>query len=110
MEWNNDCLQRHQIRMVRLPNDGVDPSGLHGPCRVFRLGRPLDIAELRDMPEELQRMYLQRLRRWGGTEESVIVMLGSSREELIALLKRHRVVLDKPNPTAWADFIGAERG
>lgn len=109
-EFDYDCLQRHQVCVVRMPSDGVDPSRMHGPCRVYRLGRPMDLAELEEMPDDLQRTYLRRLREWGGTEETVAAMLGASPEELRLLLNRCRVVLDRPNPTAWSDFVNRGKG
>ena len=110
MELDYDCLQKHRIRLIRMPSDGVDPSQLHGPCRVYRMGRPMDLAELRSMPEDLQREYLLRLRQRGGTEETAAAMLGTDPVTVRMLLKRHRVVLDRPNPTAWADFTGCGKG
>lgn len=105
MELKYDCLQRHQVAVVRLPSDGVDPSRLHGPVRVYRLGRPMDLMSLNEMPPELQRMYLERLRQQGGSPETAASMLGATAEELTSLLQRHHVVLDRPNPTAWSDFV-----
>ena len=104
MELHSDHLLRHQVRIARMPSDGVDPSQLHGPCRVYRLGRPMSLMEWKEMPADLQKLYLQRLRQWGGTEKTVAAMLGTTPEEVRLLLRRHRVVLDRPNPTAWSDF------
>ena len=105
MELNYDRLQRHQVRMVRMPSDGVDPSQLHGPCRVYRLGRPISLMEWKQMPADLQKLYLERLRQRGGTDDAVAAMLGTTEEEVRLLLKQYRVVLDRPDPTVWSDFV-----
>ena len=103
-EFNYDCLQRHQVCVVRMPSDGTDPSSLNGPCRVYRLGRPMEFSELISMPEDLQKLYLTRLRQRGGTEETAAAMLHTTRSRLRDLLLHHRVLLDRPDPAAWAAF------
>ena len=105
MEFDYDCLQRHQIRVVHLPSDGVDPARLSGPCRVYRLGRPMDLAELNEMPRELQKLYLQRLRQHGGTVDTAAAMLGLSPAALSKQLRSLGVALDRPDPKAWSSFV-----
>ena len=110
MEFDHDCLQTNKTLAVRLPSDGVDPSSLHGPCRVYRLGRPMRLDQLEAMPADLQRRYLRRLRQCGGSEETVRAMLQAAPEQMERLHTRHRVAFDRPNPTAWAAFCAGERG
>ena len=109
-EFNYDCLQRHQVCVVRMPSDGTDPSSLNGPCRVYRLGRPMEFSELISMPEDLQKLYLTRLRQRGGTEETAAAMLHTTRSRLRELLLHHRVLLnqaDTPERLASARELGA---
>ncbi len=93
-----------------MPSDGVDPSLLNGPCRVYRLGRPMELTELMAMPQELQRMYLNRLRERGASEETAAEMLGISPAQMGQLLRCCRVALDRPDPEAWADFLHRGKG
>lgn len=89
--------------IIRLPSDHLDMESLHGPCRTYHLGKPLTLAQLEAMPEDLQLRYLRQLRRRGGSCDSVGKMLGLAPGQLSA---RWQVRFDKPNPTAWANFLG----
>lgn len=86
---------------VRLPNDTVPPERLDGPCRTYRLGRPMKLRELEKLPPDLQRSYLRRLRHAGATRKNVSKMLGISQAKVDAMGVR----FDKPDPEAWADFM-----
>jgi len=88
--------------IVRLPSDHMASEKLHGPCRTYRLGKPLTLVELEDMPKDLQLRYLRQLRHKGGSCDSVGKMLGLAPGQLSA---RWQVRFDKPNPTAWAAFV-----
>ncbi|MBP3634155.1 MAG: hypothetical protein J6J43_06250 [Oscillospiraceae bacterium] len=85
---------------IRLPNDRLGHT-LNGPCRTYRLGRPMTIRELEAMPRDLQILYLRRLRRMGGCAESVGEMLGV----LPARLSQWGVCFDRPDPKSWAAFL-----
>ena len=87
---------------IRLPNDRTSIGTLSGPCRTYRLGRPMKLAELEAMPRDLQLAYLRRLRHRGGTQDAVGEMLGVPP----ARLNRWGVRFDRPNPTTWAAFLG----
>ena len=118
-EFEYDCLQKKRIgnnafrrvglrRAVTLPSDSLDPAALqlrNGPCRTYRLGRPMNLAQFEAMPEDLRRAYLRRLRQRGGTEETVGRMLGISPRVMQQLLRQYRVRLDQPDPRAWAAFL-----
>ena len=118
-EFDYDCLQkavvgrsaRHRVRAgrtVTLPSDQLDDLALslrNGPCRTYRLGRPMTLAEFEAMPEDLRRDYLRRLRKRGGSESDVERMLGIDR----GLLRQYRVRFDRPDSAAWAAFV-ADRG
>lgn len=86
---------------IRLPSDRVPACALCGPCRTYRLGRPMKLAELESMPRDLQLAYLRRLRHRGGTKDAVGKMLGVSP----ARLDRWGVRFDRPDPAAWAEFL-----
>lgn len=107
MEWNYDCLMGGG-RKVRLPNDGVDPATLHGRCRSYFLGRPMTLRQLEDMPGDLQRAYLRRLRQRGGSQEEVLRMLRATPEQLRRLQEQYHVSFDCPDPKQWADFCRGE--
>ena len=116
-EWNDDYLQepmmgrrlRDPVRAgqpVKLPSDCLDPATLerrNGPCRTYRLGRPMRIVEFSEMPADLQRSYLRRLRLRGGSESDVERMLGVAPGRL----RRYRVAFDRPDPEAWALFLAS---
>lgn len=87
--------------LVRLPHDRIGTAGLSGPCRTYRLSRPMKLWELEAMPRDLQLAYLRRLRDFGGTSQTVGEMLGVPP----ARLDRWGVRFDKPDPTAWAAFL-----
>lgn len=87
--------------LVRLPHDKTGTAGLSGPCRTYRLNRPMQFWELEAMPRDLQLAYLRRLRNFGGTRETVGEMLGVPP----ARLDRWGVRFDRPDPTAWAAFL-----
>ena len=117
-EFEYDCMQKTwtarsarrrvgQRRAVTLPSDGLNPLELqrrNGPCRIYRLGAPMTMAEFTAMPRDLQRTYLRRLRQKGGSEKAVEAMLGISRQDLRQLLEREHVALDQPDPAAWKAF------
>ena len=108
-EFDYDVLQTETLAhwgwsepSIRLPNDGTSQAALNGPCRVYRLGKPMKLQELEAMPQDLQLAYLRRLRRAGATKAAVGRMLGVSP----ALLdRRWRVRFDMPDSTAWAAFL-----
>ena len=68
-EFEYDCLQKKRTaysarlrvgarRAVSLPSDSLNPAELqsrNGPCRVYRLGAPMDIEQFDAMPQDLQR-------------------------------------------------------
>lgn len=121
-EFEYDCLQKKLLgrsawrrvgarRGVTLPSDSLDPRQLeqrNGPCRVYRLGRPMTYKQFEAMPRDLQRAYFQRLRQRGGSEEAVQRMLGVSRRRLRQLQDRHHVTFDQPDQQAWRAFLGEE--
>ena len=133
-EFEYDCLQKklvalsaqHRVgrrRQVTLPSDRLNEAELarrNGPCRIYRLGRPMKLAEFEAMPPDLQRDYLRRarcppvrclrLRQRGADDASVSRMQGIGRQRVQALRTRHRVDFDRPDPAAWKDFLGEENG
>ena len=88
--------------LIRLPSDNAAAETLHGPCRTYRLGKPITLQELEAMPKDLQLQYLRALRRRGGSSTSVSRMLGTTPAQLSL---RWNVCFDQPNPTAWAAFL-----
>ncbi len=118
-EFEYDCLLKARIarsarrrlgqrKAVTLPSDGLSALELqsrNGPCRTYRLGAPMTMAEFSAMPRDLQRAYLRRLRQRGGSEKTVETMLGVSRQELRQLLAREHVALDRPDQEAWEAFL-----
>lgn len=118
-EFDYDCLQkkvtgrsaRNRVRAgrtVTLPSDHLDDAALalrNGPCRTYRLGKPMSLAEFETMPEDLRRAYLRRLRQQGGSESDVERMLGVGHGRL----QRYRVLFDRPDGAAWAAFLSRGR-
>lgn len=118
-EFELDCMQKLQTarsarrrvgakRTVSLPSDNLNPAELqrrNGPCRVYRLGAPMDIQQFEAMPRDLQRTYLRRLRLRGGSAEGVRAMLGISPQQMQQILARTRVTLDQPDQAAWDEFL-----
>lgn len=118
-EFEYDCMQKKLLgrsawrrvgarRGVTLPSDALDPRQLeqrNGPCRVYRLGRPMTMSQFEAMPRDLQRAYFQRLRQRGGSEEAVGRMLGIGRRRLRQLQERCRVEFDRPDQAAWRAFL-----
>ena len=90
-------------QLIRLPSDNAPAETLNGPCRTYQLGKPICLQELEAMPKDLQLRYLRRLRQAGGSCDMVSHMLGISPAQLSS---RWNVRFDKPNPTAWAAFLG----
>ena len=88
---------------IRLPSDRERTETLNGPCRTYRLGIPMKLRELEKLPEDLQLLYLRRLRCAGASADAVGRMLGISSRRLG---ERWRVRFDRPDPTAWAAFLG----
>lgn len=117
-EFDYDCLQKKWIarsarqrvglrRTVTLPSDSLtqpELDKLNGPCRVYRLGRPMRIREFCLMPMDLQRMYLQRLRQRGGSRRAVSEMLGITERQLGELQRLTGVEFDQPDEEAWRAF------
>lgn len=96
---------------VTLPSDQMDPAQLaarNGPCRVYRMSRPMTIRQFEAMPQDLQRAYLLRLRQRGGSEAAVRRMLGIGRRRFQQLQTRHSVCFDRPDTAAWRRFLGEE--
>lgn len=87
---------------IRLPSDLARTEALNGPCRTYHLGKPMKLQELEAMPRDLQIAYLRRLRRVGGSADTVGRMLGMSPGRLG---ERWDVRFDRPDPTAWAAFL-----
>lgn len=87
---------------MRLPSDGMTPARLNGPCRTYRLGVPMKLSQLEAMPEDLQRMYLRRLRRSGATQEAAAKMLGGSPAHL---QRKFLLQFDQPDAAAWEAFL-----
>ena len=117
-EFEYDCLQeernnrrypgrqKHAV-MVRLPCDNLKPEELErrsGPCRTYRLGRPMNMAEFHALPADLRKLYLRRLRQRGGSESDVEQMLGAKQGSL----RHYRVRFDRPNQEAWRAFLRSE--
>lgn len=121
-EFEYDCLKKKQVarsarrrvglrKRVTLPSDHLSTSQLaarNGPCRVYRMGRPMTIRQFEAMPRDLQQAYLQRLRQRGGSEAAVGRMLGVGRQRLRQLQTQHRVCFDRPDAVAWSRFLGEE--
>lgn len=114
-EFDYDYLQEEEAeeknprgvgsgRLVMLPSDYLDSAALqrkNGPCRTYRLGRPMGAAEFEDMPGDLQTAYLRRLRLRGGSERDVEQMLGMKPGRL----RRYRVRFDQANAEEWNMFL-----
>lgn len=104
-EMRREVRRRIRARQsVMLPSDYLDSAALqrrNGPCRTYRLNRPMTGMEFEDMPQDLQRAYLRRLRMRGGSEADVEKMLGTAPGGL----RRYRICFDRPNTAAWALFM-----
>jgi len=115
-EFDYDDLQKEETmyreayrrirarQSVMLPSDYLDPAALqrrNGPCRTYRLSRPMTGTEFEDMPQDLQRAYLHRLRIRGGSEADVENMLGAEPGGL----RKYRIRFDKPDVELWERFM-----
>lgn len=114
-EFEYDCLQEEQRergirrriggkRQVTLPSDYLLPRELerrNGPCRTYRLGRPMTLEEFEDLPADLKTLYLRRLRQRGGSASDVERMLGLPGGGL----RPYRVVFDQQNTERWQAFL-----
>ena len=114
-EFDYDCLQKRQTarsahhrvgnrRSVTLPSDFLDPAAIarrNGPCRTYRLGKPMKREEFEALPSDLQKLYLRQLRQNGGSEADVERMLGAAPGGL----RRYRVRFDQQNPERWKAFL-----
>jgi len=118
-EFEYDCLQEERNNRtkhgrqryavaVTLPSDYLKPEELErrsGPCRIYRLGRPMTMAEFHDLPADLRKLYLNRLQQRGGSEFDVEQMLGAKQGSL----RHYRVRFDRPNPEAWRAFLQSKK-
>lgn len=118
-EFDYDCLQkavtgrsaRRRVRAgrtVTLPSDHLNERLLaqrNGPCRTYRLGRPMTLAEFETMPEDLRRAYLRRLRQRGGSESDVERMLGVDP----GWLRAYGIRFNREDPLAWEAFVTGGR-
>ena len=123
-EFEYDCLQKklvalsaqHRVgrrRQVTLPSDRLNEAELarrNGPCRIYRLGRPMKLAEFEAMPPDLQRDYLRRLRQRGGGRRVGQPDAGHGPSAGTGPADRHRVDFDRPDPAAWKGLSGEENG
>lgn len=111
MELHYDYLQTLQHAgsvTVRLPSDDLSPLALarkNSPCRTYQLGKPMSAEQFQSLPRDLRRMYLQKLRSRGGSEEAVSRMLGVNRPTMRHLLREYHVSLDQPDCQAWSAFL-----
>lgn len=118
-EFEYDCLQEEQMergirrriggkRQVTLPSDNLPLRELerrNGPCRTYRLGRPMTRKEFEDLPADLKTRYLRQLRQQGGSASDVERML----ELPGGGLRPYRVVFDRENAERWQAFLASGR-
>ena len=62
---------------------------LHGEVKTYQLGKPMDWATFRAMPEDLQKQYIERLiEKYNVTNARLAVMLGTNGPSLSQRLLR----------------------
>ena len=118
-EFEFDCLEKKRLarcaaakvgnrRAVSLPSDRLTEKDLqsrNGPCRVYRLGQPMDTAGFLALPRDLQRAYLRRLQAHGGSHEAVAAMFGVSPQQLHTMIRGFGVRFDRPDAARWRRFL-----
>ena len=116
-EFEYDCLQEEKRKRgicrwfderheVSLPSDHLPPWELerrNGPCRTYRLGRPMTLEAFEELPADLKTRYLRLLRQRGGSASDVEQMLGLPRGGL----RIYRVAFDRVNAGDWQTFLAS---
>ena len=114
-EFEYDCLQEEKRKRgicrwfderheVSLPSDHLPPWELerrNGPCRTYRLGRPMTLEAFEELPADLKTRYLRLLRQRGGSASDVEQMLGAAPGGL----RVHRIRFDQQDPERWRAFL-----
>ena len=56
---------------------------MSGECKSYRLNEPMTFAEFRDMPEDIQKTYINLLRqKWNAPVAAIAKMMGTDRANL----------------------------
>lgn len=99
---------RHRKRGSRsqkcpLPSDGLSNaqlSRMSGPVRSYQLGQPMSWRTFLEMPEDLQRQYLERLRtKYKATNEMIGAMLHISPTSVSIRQKELGITAEHPHLT-----------
>lgn len=108
-------------KSCHLSTDGLTPKqlkSLHGEVKTYQLGKPMDWATFTEMPQDLQKMYVERLiERYNVTNGRMAIMFGASDGTVSYRLTRLGVFrkkgCGKPAMTpeqveAWEQFLAQE--
>lgn len=109
-------ISKRKRAPVRLPSDSLtekEIEALHGEVKTYRLGEPMTWKGFRDMPEDLQVEYIQKLRKkFGAPDGDIAKMLGVSRGYFCKHIKKlglkcdhHTDDWDRDGFLAWAGMV-----
>jgi hypothetical protein len=62
---------------VRMPSDSLTKkqlNSLHGECKTYRLGSPMSWSEFSEMPDDLKKMYIKKLRTQYGVPDEELAL------------------------------------
>lgn len=101
-------------KKCHMPTDDMTPSqirGMSGPVKVYRLGKPMDWATFKDMPEDLQKQYIKKLyARFGVSNRRLAVMLGVDHKTVdkktaaLGISTKRKTGMTAAQKEAWAEF------
>lgn len=97
-----------------LPMDDMTPAQIRtmsGPVKIYHLGKPMDWATFKDMPEDLQKKYIKDLyARFGVTNRQLAVMFGvdhttvNKKTAALGIHTKRKTGMTADQKKAWAEF------
>lgn len=97
-----------------LPMDDMTPAQIRtmsGPVKTYHLGKPMDWATFKDMPEDLQKKYIKDLyARFGVTNRRLAVMFGvdhttvDRKTAALGIHTKRKTGMTADQKKAWAEF------
>lgn len=97
-----------------MPVDDMTPSQIRrmsGPVKTYHLGKPMDWATFKDMPEDLQKKYIKNLyARFGVTNRRLALMFGCSHSTVdkktaaLGIHSKSTNGMTAEQKEAWAEF------
>ena len=101
-------------KKCHMPADDMTRSqirGMSGPVKTYRLGKPMDWATFKDMPEDLQKKYIKNLyARYGVTNRRLAVMFGvdhttvDKKTAALGISRKGKSGMTAAQKETWAQF------